>query len=85
MAGVEASFNSEDPGLSLPCGLSIKIPRFSIAFILPTIPFPPTIPIPFFGFALSCDPLSPINMTAGLDYGGGRVARFDANPDATDT
>jgi len=77
-------FNTPAAEISGPCGLSLKIPSFSFGFTLPTLSFPPAIPIPVFGFTLSCDPHDPIDLTAGLDYGGGRTPNHDPDPDAED-
>jgi len=48
---------------------------------LPAIPFPP--PLPFFSFSLSlnCDLNNPLSISGGLQWGGGRVASFDPDPD----
>jgi len=67
------------------CGFSIQLPKFSLKFLLPAIAFPPKLPIPSFSFALSCDPSKPIDVSAGLSYGGGRVSRTDPDPDLKDT
>ncbi len=73
------------PGASV-CGFSIGLPRFSFGFLLPTIPFPPSIPLPFFGFRLTCDPSKPIDVTAGLNlpFGGGRTPNGDPSPFTND-
>jgi hypothetical protein len=63
------------------CTISIKLPSFSFGFKLPPIKFPPEIPFPFFGFTLSCDASKPIDISAGFGNGGGRVAKFDTDPD----
>lgn len=80
-----ASLDFGDPGsatLASVCGFD---------FTIPTIPFPPTLslpfsfpppfPIPKFNFALTCDPSNPIDITAGLENGGGRIACIDDDPD----
>lgn len=78
-------FDTQEEVVADVCGLVIKIPTFSFGFVLPPIPALPELPIPFFGFELSCDPRNPINVTAGLDYGGGRIPNYDPNPDLDDT
>jgi hypothetical protein len=78
-------FDKSEEEIALPCGLSFKVPTFLFGFTLPTIAFPPPIPIPVFGFSLSCNPTDPINITAGLDYGGSRTPRYEQSPDETDT
>ncbi len=81
---------SADPKFGAPsvnadlCHFQIKLSSFSIGFLLPPIPFPPPIPIPKFGFALSCDPSKPVSVNAGIDFGGGRLPCFDASPDNVD-
>lgn len=81
MAIAEADFEAPDIQVSL-CKLSLKLPKFKFKFKLPPLGFPPPIPFPFFGFALSCDPANPIDVSAGLSYGGGRQTR--ALPDEPD-
>ncbi len=64
------------------CGFELQIP---------TIPFPPALNINFkfppalpkikFGYALTCDPKDPIDITAGLGWGGGRLSCSDESPD----
>jgi hypothetical protein len=79
-----ATFNAPELNASI-CGFSIRLPKFSISFLLPAIAFPPKLPIPRFSLQLTCDPSNPINVSAGLGYGGGRVSRTDPDPDTTDT
>lgn len=79
----DAAFNAPSVNASI-CNFQIKLPTFSFGFILPPIPIPPTIPFPKFGFALSCNPGDPINVSAGLAFGGGKVACFDVDPDTSD-
>lgn len=75
-----------------PCSFSLPftipgLPPFTPSFKLPSIPsLPgiPTLPIPFVAFKFSCDPTSPVDVTAGLPaaysaFGGGRVP--NAPPD----
>ena len=80
-----AGFDQGEDEVAGPCGLSLKIPTFSFFFTLPPFPaFPPALPIPVFGFVLSCDPTKPIDVVGNLDYGGSRTPRFEANPDDDD-
>lgn len=60
------------------CEFSLKLPSFPFppAFSI-KIPFPPPFPFPKFSFALSCDPSKPIDITAGIEFGGGRQACFE--------
>jgi hypothetical protein len=86
MAELDADF--QEPGINPnPCDFSITLPSFAVffGFSLPDIPFPPALPLPVLGFTLSCDPAKPVDVTAGLSYGGGRVARFDPDPDKDPT
>lgn len=68
------------------CGFHIGLPRFSFAFILPSISLIPLPPLPFLGFALSCDLSKPIDITADLKlpFGGGRTPNNDPDPDDDD-
>jgi hypothetical protein len=65
------------------CGFALGLPRFTFGFKLPSIKFPPPIPLPFIAFKLSCDPKNPIDVTAGLalPFGGGRTPNNDPDPD----
>ena len=80
------------PGASLEFGkvgdAELKADLCSFSFKLPSIPFPPKFsfkiplfafpfPIPKFSFQLSCDPSKPIDITAGLEFGGGRISCFE--------
>ena len=65
------------------CDVTIKLPKFPLppVFVLPPIPFPPPLPIPKFSFGLSCNLKDPIDITAGLSFGGGRLPCGLANQD----
>jgi len=66
------------------CGLLFKFPPaifFSFGFTLPTIPFPPKIPLPYISLSLNCNLSNPLNVSAGLSYGGGRQSNADPDPD----
>jgi hypothetical protein len=83
--GVEAGFTKPELNAS-PCEFQFKLPSFSFGLIIPPFKFPPfDIPIPRFKLALSCDLSNPIDVSVGLDFGGGRVATFDPNPDDDDS
>ncbi len=78
---VDASFGST--AVAGPCGISLKIPTFSLKILLPRLllnlpAFPPPLP---FSLSLSCDPTKPINITKGVAYGGGRKSNAPADPD----
>jgi hypothetical protein len=68
------------------CEFSLKFPNIKIPpeFTLPEIPFPPPLPIPKLSFELSCDPNKPIDITAGLKFGGGRIPCVMPDPDLTE-
>ena len=58
------------------CGFSLKIPDIfpPISINLPSLEdLLPKLPFPKLSFALSCDPNNPIDITAGLEFGGGRL------------
>jgi hypothetical protein len=81
--GASASFNDPSVNASV-CNFQFKLPSFAFGFVLPPIPFPPTLPFPKFGFELSCRLPNPINVSAGLEFGGGRIACFDVDPFSLD-
>lgn len=70
-------------------GLSASICGFEPK--LPSIPFPPVFSLPFefppplpklkLAWSLTCDPSKPIDITAGIEWGGGRVGCQDDDPD----
>jgi hypothetical protein len=72
-------------------GASVTAKTCDISFSLPSIPFPPALSVPFafppafpipkLNFSLSCDPTEPIDISAGLANGGGRIACIDDDPD----
>jgi hypothetical protein len=79
-ASASASADFSAPTLNAKeCKLEIKLPSFSFGFVLPKIPFPPILPFPKFGFALSCKLPIPLDVSAGLAFGGGKVACFDVD------
>lgn len=75
-----ASFEAGPPVTSL-CGLEIPSFSFSFGLLLSGISFPPPIPKIKISLGISCDANNPIDVTAGVEYGGGRVATFDPDPD----
>ena len=81
-SGLDASFTK--PTLNAnPCNFSFTLPSFSISINLPSVAFPPALPfpIPSFEFRLSCSLDAPIDVSAGLKFGGGRIACFEPSPD----
>lgn len=79
-AGVDFGSGSGGDIKASLCEFSFKFPDIKIppVFNLPDIPFPPPLPIPKLAFSLSCDPNKPIDITAGLAFGGGRIACYDS-------
>jgi hypothetical protein len=78
-AGATGEFGAPSLNADI-CEFSLKLPSFSFGFVLPSIPFPPVLPFPKFGFELSCKLPNPIDISAGLEFGGGRIACFDVDP-----
>ena len=77
----------ESPSLNAnPCEFSLKLPIPKLNIKLPSIPLP-KIPLPIFNFdfSLSCSLDNPIDVTAGLKFGGGRVTCFDTDSEAKET
>ncbi len=82
-AGANASFTKPELNAS-PCAFSLQLPKFSIGFQLPPFAFPPPLPGFNFSFKLSCDLKNPIDVSGGLDFGGGRFSCSDPDPDLED-
>jgi hypothetical protein len=65
------------------CGFAL--PSLSNLFKFPALPaipnFPPPLPIPRLSLGLNCSTDNPIDITAGIAYGGGRLPTSDPNPD----
>ncbi len=86
MADELVTTNFDKPELNAsPCAFTFKLPNFSFGFNLPPIPFPPPIPIPRFRLALSCDLSKPIDVSAGIEFGGGRASNGLPSPDDDDS
>lgn len=81
---VTAAFTKPELNAS-PCSFSFKLPSFTFGFTLPDIPFPPPLPIPRLKLVLSCDLKNPIDVSAGLEFGGGRVSNAPTSPDDDDS
>lgn len=90
--GLSATGGSADAAFSAPelnasiCNFSFKLPSLSFGFSLPSLSLVlPKISLPFiipsFSFSLNCDLSNPIDVSAGLEYGGGRVSCFEPSPD----
>ena len=84
MAGVTAKFDKPELDAN-PCSFGFKLPNFSFGFVFPDIPFPPPIPFPSLRLALSCDLSKPIDVSAGISYGGGRKSNALPSPDDDDS
>ena len=68
-----------------PCSFSFKLPSFTFGFAF-SFKFPPfDLPIPRFRLAISCDLSKPIDVSAGLENGGGRLSCSDPSPDDDDS
>jgi hypothetical protein len=83
-ASASAGFSEGPPVASL-CGFSIPGLRFKFGVKLPGLfAFPPKLPFPHIGFGLSCSTDNPLNITAGVSYGGGRTSNGLPDPDNDD-
>lgn len=89
--------NTCKPGVSVSFGAVGSKTVASVCgfdFPFPTIPFPPAFNLPFtfppklptikFALKLTCNPRDPIDITAGIAYGGGRISCRDAAPSEQD-
>jgi hypothetical protein len=82
---LEAGFSAAKINAS-PCNFQFRLPSFTFGLNLPTIPFPPfVIPFPRFRLEISCDLSKPLDVSAGLSYGGGRASNNDPSPDDDDS
>jgi hypothetical protein len=83
LASANAGFStSAIPAASL-CGFTLPFLSFSLSFHLPALAFPPPFPIFGISFGLNCSLDNPINVSASLPYGGGRIGTSD--PDVDDS
>ncbi len=76
----DASFQAGPPVAQL-CGFKLPSLQFSFGFTLPPINFPPKLPSLQAAIGLNCDTDNPLDISAGLDWGGGRVGTQDPDPD----
>lgn len=84
MADATASFDK--PSIdAAPCSFGFKLPNFSFGFSFPGLQFPPPLPVPRFRLALSCDLSKPLDVTAGVSFGGGRKPNGLPSPDDDDS
>lgn len=83
-AAVSGQFGveSQGPPVATICGFGIGQPKLKFGLsILIHFSFPPSIPLPWFSFTLQCDPSSPVDVSGGLPFGGGRPANGEPDPD----
>lgn len=80
LATANAGFSPGPPAAEL-CGFKLPTFLFGIKFNLPPISFPPPIPNFRLSLGLNCSLSNPINISAGVAYGGGRVPNSDPDPD----
>jgi hypothetical protein len=67
------------------CGFTLDIEvGFVINFQLPAFALNLELLLPYIGFTISCDPGKPVNISAGLPYGGGRVSNSEPDPDLSE-
>jgi hypothetical protein len=76
----QSAFQAGPPAAQL-CGFTVPTFRFSPSFKLPPISFPPKLPSFLPSLGISCASTNPLAVP-DLPYGGGRVATYDADPDA---
>jgi hypothetical protein len=84
MANFSAGFPPGPPAGTLPCGLSLALPKFAFifGFVLPPLSFPPKLPVLPFSLQLTCNLSAPIQISSKpLPNGGGRVSNADPDPD----
>jgi hypothetical protein len=84
MADIDATFTKPEINAE-PCSFGFVLPSFSFSFNLVLPDFPPPIPLPRFRLALSCDLSKPIDVSAGIEFGGGRVSNAPKSPDDDDS
>jgi hypothetical protein len=77
---LDAGFQAGPPAASL-CKFKLPLFLFKLAIKLPPLNFPPPFPTFSFSLGLSCDLSNPINVTAGVKFGGGRKATGQTYPD----
>ncbi len=75
----DAEFKAGPPVLDL-CKFKLPSFLFKIKFKLPPINFPPKLPSFSLSLGLNCDLSNPLNVTAGVKFGGGRVSTGEPDP-----
>ena len=69
------------PAASL-CGYALPNPLIVFGIKLPSpIPIPPPLPIPKLALGLNCSLDNPLDLSASVEFGGGRVGASDPDPD----
>lgn len=69
---------------AVPCGFCIALPKWKLKLNIPGFKFPPDIPLPFLSLKLSCDLAFPIDVSAGISFGGGRTSKAPTDPDLSE-
>lgn len=69
------------PPIGQLCGFKLPSFKFSLGFKVPSIKFPPPLPTFKPSLGINCSTTNPINVSAGLAWGGGRVATSDPDVD----
>ncbi len=78
---LQKGFSLQTPSAAL-CGFVLPSFLFAYGVKIPSpLPIPPPIPIPKLAIGLSCNLSNPLEISAGLEWGGGRTATFDPDPD----
>lgn len=76
-----AGFDDSGPPAAELCGFKLPFAFFGFAFELPPITFPPAFPRFGVALGLNCSLDNPINVSASLPYGGGRIGTSDPDGD----
>lgn len=63
------------------CGFKIPFLLFGFSFKIPDFSFPPALPVFRLSIGINCLLSNPVNISAGVAYGGGRVSTSDPDPD----
>lgn len=80
-SAASAGFSQSPIPAATLCGFALPKLSFKLGFKLPALKFPPA-PSSFgVSLGLNCSTDNPINVSAGLPYGGGRVSTSDPDPD----
>lgn len=82
-AGASASGGFDASVDASTCSFSLGLPKFAFVFGFnpPPFAFPPKLPGLNLAFSLSCDLSKPVDVTAKLEYGGGRTSNAPPDPD----